>query len=136
MAPTLRPFWEMLLACVLAGMIAVAALNLAWISANINRDLLFVLILSVAVGLYAVRHFFRLAYGVAEVIIGVVAIFGTVDRAPQIADDPAMSSQLLVQLAAGLYIIVRGIDNSAQVEPFASGGPAFKELWKLIRNKK
>jgi hypothetical protein len=38
------------------------------------------------------------------------------------------------QTVAGIYTIVRGSDNFAHSEPFASGGPAFKTLWTRMRN--
>jgi hypothetical protein len=127
---------EMALGGVLAIMLWAASTHLAWISVHIDTVLLELLIIFAACGLYAIRHFFRRAYGTLEVLVGLLAIFGTMGRAPQIVDDPATASLLLVQTAAGMYIIVRGIDNFAQTEPFASAGPVFMALWSSIRKKR
>jgi hypothetical protein len=78
---------------------------------DINRDIIFVMILVVVLGLYATRYFFRLAYAFVEIWIGLFAIAFTMRRAPEFADP-----QILVQLAAGIYIIIRGIDNFVQAE--------------------
>jgi hypothetical protein len=95
---------------------------------------LILLILILAFRLYIICYFFRFAYGILEILIGLITIFGTMARAPQIVDDTT-STLVLVQTAAGIYIIVRGIDNLAQVEPFASADPAFRELWRLTRDR-
>jgi hypothetical protein len=53
-------------------------------------------------------------------------------RAPQFIEDPATKSLLMVQLAAGMYIIIRGFDNFAKAAPFEGGFRAFGEAWNLI----
>jgi hypothetical protein len=125
--------WEMGLGAVLALLLVFAALHLAWIVVHITETPLIILILATCYGFYLIRHFFRLAYGMVEILIGLVAIFGAMGRAPQVVDDPATDPLLLVQLAAGMYIIIRGFDNFAQAEPFAGGNVAFRGLWELIR---
>ena len=40
---------------------------------------------------------------------------------------------LLVQLAGGMYVIIRGFDNFAQSAPFAGGGAVFRAVWDLIK---
>ena len=40
---------------------------------------------------------------------------------------------LMVQLATGMYIIIRGFDNFGQAVPFSGGFMAFREVWDLIR---
>jgi hypothetical protein len=72
-----------------------------------------------------------LAYGTVEIMIGLSAIFGAIERAPHVVEDPA-TSLLLIQLAAGMYIIVRGIDNCAQAKPWMGGVAAFRWLWESI----
>jgi hypothetical protein len=100
---------------------------------NFGQTTLIILILGVCYSLYLIRHFFRLAYGTVEIVIGLFAIFGAMGRAPQIVDDPATGTLLLVQLAAGMYIFIRGFDNFAQSAPFAGGSVPFRGLWELIR---
>jgi hypothetical protein len=66
----LRLLWEGILAAVLVVMLVVAATHLAWIWGHINHDLLFFLILLLVFGLYLIRYFFRFAYGIVEILIG------------------------------------------------------------------
>jgi hypothetical protein len=70
-----------------------------------------------------------------EILIGLFAIFGAIGRAPQVVDDPAIGNLLLVQMAAGRYVVVRGFDNFAQSKPFAGGGAAFTAVWRFIRER-
>ena len=49
-------------------------------------------------------------------------------RKPELVD-PGL---LLVQLAAGMYVIIRGFDNFAQSAPFAASAAAFRALWDLM----
>ena len=128
-----KPFWEMGLGAVLALSLAFAAQHLAWIATNVSRDALIILILASCYGFYLIRHFFRLAYGTVEIVIGLFVIFGAMGRAPEVVDDPATATLLLVQLAAGMYIIIRGFDNFAQSASFAGGSVAFRGLWELVR---
>jgi hypothetical protein len=78
-------------------------------------------------GLYTMRRFFRYGYGFLEVLIGFFVIFGTMERAPQIVDEPA-TDLILVQIAAGIYIIIRGFDNLTQSEALA--GVSVKSTWE------
>jgi hypothetical protein len=57
-----------------------------------------------------------------------------VGKAPEFVD-PATANMLLVETAAGIYLIIRGIDNLVQSQPFVGIGPAFKEAWALIRRR-
>jgi hypothetical protein len=51
----------------------------------------------------AAARFFRLAYGFLEILIGMFVIIGTMGREPELVDP----SLLLVQIAAGMYVIIR-----------------------------
>jgi hypothetical protein len=130
-----RPLWEMGLGGVIAALLFFAALHLAWIRRNVEATALIILILGVCYSLYMIRHFFRLAYGTVEILIGLFVIFGAMVRAPQTADDPATTTLLMVQLAAGMYIIIRGFDNFAQAEPFKGGSTPFRTVWTFIRGR-
>jgi hypothetical protein len=130
----LRLLWEGILAIVLVVMLIVAATHLAWIRGRINEYVLILIILLFAFGLYLIRYFFRFAYGIVEIFIGLLSISGAMARAPQIVDD-STTTLLLVQTAAGIYIIVRGIDNLSRMEPFIGAGNAFRELWRSMRNR-
>jgi hypothetical protein len=128
-----KPFWEMDLGGVLAISLAAAAIYLQWIATHITGRLLrIIIILAACYGLYLVRHFSRLAYGFLEILVGVFVIIGTMSRNPELVDP----SLLLVQLAAGMYVIIRGFDNFAQSAPFAGGAAPFRALWDLLRRKK
>jgi len=52
-------------------------------------------------------------------------------RKPELVD-PGL---LLVQLAAGMYVIIRGFDNFAQSAPFAASAAAFRALWDLMKTR-
>jgi hypothetical protein len=132
----IRPLLEMGIGAVLAVLLAFAALNLAWIAANIGQTILIILILGACFSLYVIRHFFPVAYGMVEIVIGLFAIFGAMGRAPQVIDDPATGNLLLVQLAAGMYIIIRGFDNFARSQPFKGSSAPFRDLWRFIRGRK
>jgi hypothetical protein len=127
---------EMGLGGVIAALFVFAALHLAWMARNFDQTTLIILILGACYILYLIRHFFRLAYGTVEILIGLFAIFGAMGRAPQIVDDPATTTLLLVQLAAGMYIIIRGFDNFAQAQPFKGGSAPFRDLWRFVRGRK
>jgi hypothetical protein len=128
-----RLIWEMGLGGAIAALLALAGFNLAWIGRNIGENTLIILILGACYILYLIRHFFRLCYGTVEILIGLIAIFGAMGRARQVGDDPSARTLLLVQLAAGMYIIIRGFDNFAQSAPFSGGFLAFREGAALIR---
>jgi hypothetical protein len=121
------------LGAILAVSLAFAAQHLAWIATSVPINTSIILILALCYGFYLIRHFLRVAYGTVEILIGFFAIFGAMSRAPQVVDDPATGTLLLVQLAAGMYIIIRGFDNFAQSPPFSDGGVAIREGWNLIR---
>jgi hypothetical protein len=124
------------LGALLALLLAFAAMNLAWMAVHIGHTVLIILVLGACYCLYLIRHSFRLAYGTAEMMIGLSAIFGAMGRAPEVVSDPATGTLLLVQLAAGMYIIIRGFDNFAQTEPFKGGSAPFRAVWTFIRGRK
>jgi hypothetical protein len=123
------------LGAVLAVLLTFAALHLAWIAANVPRDELIVLIIAVCYGFYLIRHFFRLSYGLVEILIGLFAIFGAMSRSPQVVNDPTTGNLLLIQVAAGMYVVIRGFDNFAQSQPFAGGFAAFSAFWRFIKER-
>jgi hypothetical protein len=131
-----RLIWEMGLGAFLAVGLVFAAQHLAWMATNIGQTILIVLILGACFSLWLIRQFFPVAYGTVEIVIGLFAIFGAMGRAPQVIDDPATGSLLLVQLAAGMYVIIRGFDNFARSQPFAGSSAAFREVWELVRARR
>ena len=60
---------------VLLGLLVVAALLLRWAALHIEPDLPSILTLAVAYGLYAIRLKRPMAYGTAEVSIGVLVVW-------------------------------------------------------------
>ena len=129
--PNTKPFWEIVLGSVLASLLAAVALHLQWIATNVTGDILIIIILAVCYGLYLLRHFSRLAYGCLEIIVGIYIIIGIMTRKPGLVEPDL----LMVQLAAGMYVIIRGFDNFAQSAPFAGGGAAFMAVWDLIKTR-
>jgi hypothetical protein len=127
-----KPFWELGFGGVLAVFLAGAATHLQWIATNVTGPTLrIIIILAACYGLYLVRHFSRLAYGTLEIVVGMFVIIGTMSREPELVD-PGL---LLVQLAAGMYVIIRGFDNFAQSAPFVGGTAPFRALWGLMRTR-
>jgi hypothetical protein len=107
----MKPGLEIVLGAVLATLLAAAAMHLQWIAANATGDYIrIIVILAVCYGLYLLRHFFRLAYGCLEIIVGMYIIIGILSRNPGLVEPDL----LLVQLAGGMYVIIRGFDNFAQ----------------------
>jgi hypothetical protein len=127
-----KPIWEMGLGSALAIFLLEAAIHLQWIGTNITGNTRTIIILAACYGLYLIRHFSRLAYGTLEILVGMFVIVGTMSRKPELVD-PGL---LLVQLAAGMYVIIRGFDNFAQSAPFAGGSAPFRALWDLMKRKK
>jgi hypothetical protein len=67
------------------------------------------------------RQLRPLAYGTTEVVIGVLVVFLAMQKAlaEGVHNEPAVWL-LVVQLAAGIYIVIRGLDNMAR-SPFLKG---------------
>jgi hypothetical protein len=124
-----KPIWEMGLGGILAVFLAESAIHLQWIAAHLIGSVRIIVILAACYALYLVRHFFRLAYGFLEILVGLLVIIGSMTRKPELLDP----SLLLVQLAAGMYVIIRGFDNFGQSTPFTNGGAAFRVLWNLMK---
>jgi hypothetical protein len=76
----LRLLWEGILAAVLVVMLVAVATHLAWIWGHINHDSLFFLILLLVFDLYLIRYFFRFAYGIVEILIG---LFKSLELRPE-----------------------------------------------------
>jgi ethanolamine transporter EutH len=112
----------------IALLLAFAAMHLAWMARNIDPTMLIILVLAACYILYLIRHFYRLAYGSVEILIGLFAIFGAMHRAV----DGVADAATLVQMAAGMYVIIRGFDNFAQAQPFKGGSAPFRDLWPFI----
>jgi hypothetical protein len=108
-------------------LLAFAAMHLVWMTLHIGRIALIILVLAACYILYLIRHVSRLAYGTVEIAIGMFAIFGAMGRSPEVVSDPATANLLLVQMAAGMYVVIRGFDNFAQAQPFKGGAAAFRE---------
>jgi hypothetical protein len=127
-----KPVWEFGLGGLLAVLLAAAASHLQWIRAHLQREVAIIAVLAVSYLLYLLRRFLRLACGFVEALIGVLVIIGTINRHPEKVDP----SLLMVQIAAGMYVITRGFDNLALSSPFAGAASAFKAVWDLIKRKK
>ncbi|MBV9201194.1 MAG: hypothetical protein JOY83_16000 [Alphaproteobacteria bacterium] len=123
-----RPVWELGLGAVIALLLGFAAMHLAWLAVHFGQTTLIILALGACYILYLVRHFCRLGYGLVEILIGLFAIFGAMGRAVGGIADAAT----LVQMAAGMYVVIRGFDNFGQAQPFKGGGAAFRDLWRFI----
>src|SRR5437763_159535 len=109
---------------VLSFLLWFAARHLAWFAANFSQGSLTVLAILVCWGLYLIRQNFRFAYSLVELGIGLLAIFLAVGRAPVVVPDEPTGDLLLLQLVAGIYIVIRGFDNFAQSRFLEGNGRA------------
>ncbi len=102
---------------IIAGLIFAGFHQFAEHSATIMTlfpdDLFAMLIVLGAIGLYLVRRFFRLSFGLIEVLIGIDAIWNVTETAPEVTD-AVSRTQFLLQVAVAAYFIVRGLDNLDQ----------------------
>lgn len=71
------------------------------------------MLLTGAIALFAIRKFMRLSFGLVEIAIGLDALWNVPDSAPLVIDG-ITRTQFLLQIAAGIYLIVRGLDNVDQ----------------------
>ena len=77
------------------------------------------LILLVCYVLYAVRLKRPLAYGMTELLVGLVTILIAARRAPAPPATPEFGL-LVIGLAAGIYIVIRGLDTMSR-SPLVKG---------------
>jgi hypothetical protein len=103
----------LVLGFVLAALLVIAALLLRWIL-RISPVLLSLLTLAVAYGLYAIRRKRPLAYGLAELAIGAVVVLLATLQAPEAFQNETAFWAFVVPLSAGIYIVIRGLDNMAR----------------------
>jgi hypothetical protein len=75
----------------------------------------------IALGLFWLRGYLPRSYGLAEVFVGMTAVFYA------IKSDPADLPPKLLALASGIYIIVRGLDNFEKGLP-----PETRTTWRRI----
>jgi hypothetical protein len=109
---TCVPALEAIAGTVLAIVLISAALSLHWLAAY--SSVAITLALLCCYGLYAIRHLRPLAYGTAEILIGAMLIVAAMQGAPAGLPNELDFWALVGKLAAGIYIIVRGLDNFAQ----------------------
>ena len=130
--------WAAITAALFAlGLATLVALEAAWIPIERISLLPWALaFISLGVTLYALRRRYRLAYGLAEVLvagIGVVwAFYNLLDKAENrsIAYVLFSSGSLAyyLQLAGSLYVIVRGLDNVGEgLKPY----PRLARKWNI-----
>jgi hypothetical protein len=129
------PALEAVSGVVLTVLLAIVALNLHWIPIipRVYVSLpVFILTLVLGYILYSIRYLWPLAYGVAELVIGVWLVTAAVLGAPTGVADELTYWTLVGRFAAGIYIFVRGLDNMAQSRFVADNASArwiFKCRW-------
>lgn len=83
------------------------------------HDGIFALLMTLgAILLFAIRKYFRCAFGLIEILIGIDAFWNLPATAP-IVVDATTRTQFVMQSAIGLYLVVRGLDNLDQSGIFA-----------------
>jgi hypothetical protein len=132
----IKPFLEMAFGFVLAVSLAETAIHVQWIAEHFTGTTRIITILAACYVLYLIRDCSPLTYGTLEIVVGLSVIVGIMVRKPEQVD-PGL---LLVQLAAGMYVIIRGFENLAKSSPFpgpaALSAAAFRALRDLMRRKK
>lgn len=92
----------------LASVVFVAYLNAGWLLNTIPSWGPFLVAPALGLSLFAIRQRARLAYGSAELLVGIgmsaLVVFPPFDYA-------AVDMKVSLQFIAGLYVIVRGLDN-------------------------
>ncbi|WP_148277143.1 hypothetical protein [Methylocystis sp. SC2] len=110
---------------------AVAALGILGIivlnGINANKYIMCVVFIITGIALYGARTKYPFLYGGVEVMVGVAAIFYTTIFST-IASANSTSSPLLLSVSAGMYIIVRGLDNMNKSVP-----PPLERAWTTLR---
>jgi hypothetical protein len=139
-----QSLWQLILAFIVLLSLVLLTLLLPWIKKTLPHQqndaavLIMVGALVVAALLYLLRKYCRASYGLVELSIGIILVYTTVDNAPPVIDD-TMVNLIVVQIAAGIYIIIRSFDNLAQsgffgVDP-ASPGARLISLFTRRRKK-
>jgi hypothetical protein len=118
-----------LVGSVLGGLVAgalgfLAARNLDRVVANISVWGTCALILGAGLALYAVRGRFRVGYGVGEFVIGSLA---TINVFFPTFDYQGLNRAAWLQVLAGLYVMVRGLDNVGK----GLEGSSSAAIWRL-----
>jgi hypothetical protein len=85
-----------------------------------------ILFVAVAILLYGMRTRYPLVYGIIEVIVGISAIISVLPKQPP-AENAVVYAELL-SVSAGMYVIVRGLDNINKAIP-----ERFHDLWLILR---
>ena len=130
-----KTLFEIVVGVLLTALLVTTATHLAPFAEYFGPNDLSQMILLAAVALYLVRRFLPLAYGLSEIIIGTMVIFNAVARSQQAADIQAIADQLVVQVAGGIYLIVRGIDNFVRSRLYGELAASIKGMWMLFRSK-
>ena len=125
------PFRSGVLGLVLVVLLILAACYLRWIAAHIPPTPLTILTIAVCYGFYAIRKKRPLAYGATEFFIGTMLIFFATRQASEPFKDEAAVWALVFQLSAGVYIVVRGLDNISR-SPFIKAHDTFRWIFECL----
>jgi hypothetical protein len=91
-----------------------------WLVTTTNRKLVFLSsAIYIALYLYIVRLKWRFVYGFIEIMFGVYVIYNAFEPTHQSASfnenvDITKNPLLFIQVAAAIYILIRGFDNAFQ----------------------
>jgi ABC-type sugar transport system permease subunit len=124
-------FPNVVVALILAILLFSAVKHSDWIISHFSGGWLFGTILIACVVLFYVRRFFRLGYGMLEVLLGLGIVADTIIGplpAPSSADEP------IIKIAAGMYLAIRGIDNCMNwLTPRLADAPAW--VRRILRSE-
>ncbi|MGO8150462.1 hypothetical protein AB9F36_11680 [Rhizobium leguminosarum] len=81
---------------------------------------------AIGIGVFAWRQWYRLSYGLFEFMVGVAAAFQVM--ATQATDIRNLTALHYMQIVAGIYVVVRGLDNIGKgLEP-----TKYWPLWRYL----
>lgn len=100
--------------------------NLSLLIAITPVVVIFLLIPLFGISLYALRQWQRFGYGLFEFIVGAIVCYSVIFPDFKL-DSPQVSNLTqILQIAGGLYVIVRGLDNIGK----ATENTQYEALWK------
>jgi hypothetical protein len=107
-------------AVVASILLSLAGFAFAKLTSTTDKNIFFISAIYMAAFLYFVRLKWRFMYGIMEIIFGVYVIYyafepthNSISRQDDLLNQPLM----FIQVAAAIYILIRGFDNTFQGLP-------------------
>ena len=95
-----------------------------WLGSILPKDSLTLLFIGIAILLFWIRKKYRFAYAMVEIFLGITAMGNTALHIPDVITAESRN-HFALQVAAGIYIFIRGLDNAAQ-------SVLWKQFWSSL----